>query len=193
MLRTASSTGLAWYLCNKLLHNFPNKQASQVGVRVSWAGNSAQGQGEGEPRVHTAHHTTRANAQEHTCGRTLGMRMAVQELRHLIDPFVDDVWWFSDPLTRGEVEAAAQEGRLLDEPLVIRRLDETPGEVRRRHVERVAYFLVKGWTCHLLLDGLKLVDGHHRLAAAILRGDEWVEVDVLARRSISPNTGPKGA
>jgi hypothetical protein len=108
------------------------------------------------------------------------MQIAVHELRHLVDPYQDDVWWFSAPLTRGEVEAAAQEGRLLDEPLVIRRLDETPEEVRRRHVERVAYFLVKGWTCPLLLDGLKLVDGHHRLAAAILRGDETVEVDVLS-------------
>lgn len=108
------------------------------------------------------------------------MRMAVQELRSLIDPYLDDVWWFSSPLTRGEVEAAAHEGRLLAEPLVIRRLDETPEEVRRRHVERVAYFLVRGWSSPLLLDGLKLVDGHHRLAAAILRGDEWVEVDVLA-------------
>lgn len=117
------------------------------------------------------------------------MRMNVKELRALIDPFVDDVWWFSDPLTRGEVEAAAREGRLLAEPLVIRRLDETRAEVRQRHVERVAYFLVHGWSSPLLLDGLKLVDGHHRLAAAILRGDEWVEVEALAPPSAKSSPG----
>lgn len=118
--------------------------------------------------------------------------MAVRELRALIDPFVDEVWWFSDPLTRGEVEAAAQEGRLLDHPLVIRKLDEAPEEVRRRHVERVAYFVVRGWTSPLLLDGLKLVDGHHRLAAAIMRGDETVEVNVLPRRSLPPGASERG-
>jgi len=121
------------------------------------------------------------------------MRMAVQELRALVDPYLDDVWWFSDPLTVGEVRAAVRDGHLLDEPLVIRRLDESPAEVRQRHVERVAHFVVRGWVNPLLLDGLKLVDGHHRLAAAILRGDEWVEVDVLPRGPRSAKSPPGAA
>lgn len=106
------------------------------------------------------------------------MQMSVQELRALVDPFEDDVWWFSNPLTRGEVEQAVLEGRLLDEPIIMRGLHETAAQTRARHVRRVAYFLVHGWTDPLQVAAYGLADGHHRLAAAILRGDEAVEVEV---------------
>ena len=83
-----------------------------------------------------------------------------------------------------EADALRVENRLLICELrkmreVLRDITETLEELRARHVRRVAYFVVHDWTCPLLLDGPKLIDGHHRFAAALYRGDAQVEIQVL--------------
>jgi hypothetical protein len=107
------------------------------------------------------------------------LRLPLHEVQRLVDPYVDQVWFHVGPLTREEVKQAVEAKDLLDEPIVMRRLDETDAELRQRHVRRVAYFVVNGWSCPLALDGPRLLDGHHRLAAVLYRGDETVEVRVL--------------
>jgi len=109
------------------------------------------------------------------------MRMPVAELRHVIDPVE-------------EVRAAIDAGWLLAEPIVMRRIDESSDALRIRHICRVAFFVVHGWSGALILDGLRLCDGQHRLAAAIVRGDVTVEVNAVAPPSSrQPTSSPTGS
>lgn len=105
--------------------------------------------------------------------------MNVHEIRRLVDPFEDVIWAGTEPLTREEIAQAIEKGDLLGDPIIMRDITETLEELRARHVRRVAYFVVHDWTCPLLLDGPKLIDGHHRFAAALYRGDAQVEIQVL--------------
>jgi len=85
-----------------------------------------------------------------------------------------------DPITREEVASAIAEGRFQKMPL------DTEG-TRRDHVERIAYLVVHPARTPLELDvGIPhlgchvdwpLLDGHHRLAAAIYRGDATIDID----------------
>ena len=52
---------------------------------------------------------------------------------------------------------------------------------RTYHARRIAYFVVNGWDGELIelkADGFSMIDGLHRLRAAIYKGQETVEVKV---------------
>lgn len=113
--------------------------------------------------------------------------MKVRELRALTDPFRDSIWFEVRPLTEAEVRCAVEAGWLL-EHTVRQRINENSDTLRFRHICRVAFFVVHGWDTELTVDGLRLREGHHRFAAAIVRGDPTVGVRVQTTTVRLPST-----
>ena len=109
-------------------------------------------------------------------------------VRELCDPLENPPWVLEaimdgqvqTPLTREEISTAVAAGRLLGEQFRLNRWD------RAAHVARIAYLVVNGWKdaieidvgCPALGDDVDwpFIDGNHRLAAALFRGD----VEILA-------------
>lgn len=98
-------------------------------------------------------------------------------------PFKSTVWEIRTPITREEVTKALKAGRLLP-----------PGErhgftmTRSEHIRRVAWLIKNGWSDAIELDvGIPslgyfnswfVLDGNHRHAAAIFRGDPDILADI---------------
>lgn len=108
-------------------------------------------------------------------------RILIEKLQWL-SPFENTVWdGLKTPVTRREVAEAVQEGRLLSEPY-------RASWRRKDHIERIAFMVVNPDPKPLDFDvgvpelgcyvDWPLHDGHHRLAAAIFRGDEAIEADI---------------
>ena len=82
-----------------------------------------------------------------------------------------------DPIDPAEVERAIEQGRL-NSPSDNGPSDSTAHD-RTWHIERIAWFVVHGWTEPIEISSTcmwPVVDGNHRLSAAIYRSDELVEV-----------------
>jgi hypothetical protein len=104
-----------------------------------------------------------------------------------VDPFTSSVWDGLDaPLTRDEVAEAIRRGSSA------LRVGRTPSEnrimfTRTFHIRRVAWLAVHGWTDPISVDvGIPcmnytpdwpVLDGNHRFAAALFRGDEAILAD----------------
>lgn len=86
-------------------------------------------------------------------------------------PFDVPIWrGLYDPITHDEIDDAIAEG-LLNEPIFASESQPYP---REWHIERIAWFVENGWSQPIELDLNALwpvVDGNHRFAAAIHRGD----------------------
>ena len=83
-----------------------------------------------------------------------------------------------DPLTHEEVRAALEEGRL-DDPARGECDSADSSWTRQRHAERVAWFALHGWDEPITLDTGRVwpvIDGNHRLAAAVYREDPTIRV-----------------
>lgn len=101
----------------------------------------------------------------------------VARLVALCDPFSNP--WGSRPFTVKHVERAIQEGQLLDLPY-----PEDRSWSREQHIQRIAWLSTYGWEKAVEVDvGVPsqgcvpfwpLLDGNHRLAAAVVRGDTYV-------------------
>lgn len=108
--------------------------------------------------------------------------VSVACLRKLCDPFENPPWDGVAGLTLDGVRQAMQEGFVLAQAY--------SGERRRTewstedHIARIAYLAQEGWDkpidvdvgvpslgCHV---EWPVIDGNHRLAAAIVRGDEYI-------------------
>ena len=99
-------------------------------------------------------------------------------------PFDSVVWHVLEiPLTREEIQEAIDAKKLLGNPVPEHLADQS---LRELHVQRIAYLVVHGWDDPIAIDvGVPCLgyhvdwvvqDGHHRLAAAIFRGDEHIQV-----------------
>jgi hypothetical protein len=110
------------------------------------------------------------------------MKVRVEKLKQW-SPF-DNYVWNCKP-TVELVRRAIEKGQLDDEPWG-KRCDRMKSTLKY-HVERIAFLVVNRDETPLSVDvgvpSLGLVvhwpldDGHHRLAAAIYRGDELIEID----------------
>lgn len=92
------------------------------------------------------------------------------------------------PISRQEVEQAIQEGRLRPRvvPLCINR--PKPADIRKKHIERIAYLVVNldprpididvGVPCMGAAVEWIVQDGNHRLGAAFYRGDLTIEAGI---------------
>lgn len=105
-------------------------------------------------------------------------------------------WGFYRPICEREVRKAVKNGKLFDPK------DELLGHIKSHsdHVRRIAWFVVNGWDepievdvgvpalgCHV---GHIIIDGNHRVAAALFRRDPaiWANVsgDVAEIRKFKP-------
>jgi len=110
--------------------------------------------------------------------------ISIKAIKEHRNPFQADCWnGLSRPITKYEVTKAIQQGKLLKPDS---RSSVWGAEYKRsEHIQKIAYFVVKGWkrTIHLdvgspdigyYVDWL-VEDGNHRLAAAIYRKDETIK------------------
>ena len=114
------------------------------------------------------------------------VQIPIAKLREICDPFVSNPWMpFHDGsglvLERSAIEAALVSGNVDERPYHTILEDQ---DTIAYHVARIAYLVLHGWTDPIEIDvgvpGLGchvdwvVVDGNHRLAAAIFRGDESI-------------------
>lgn len=111
----------------------------------------------------------------------MAVLIPVRKLADLCDPFSNP--WTKRPFDVNDVKAAMAQGRLHSSPYTA-----ASKWTRRRHIERVAYLAVHGWDAAVEIDvgiprlgcivSWPLQDGNHRLAAAIVRGEEFIPAEV---------------
>jgi hypothetical protein len=115
------------------------------------------------------------------------LKVSVQGLREMVDPFSCDVWSCGEILTKGEVAQSVHSRNYKVEPY------SHPGQCGEPwshldHASRVAYFVVFGWCEPIQVDvGVPdlgfmpqwpVSDGNHRLAAAIFAGLQVIDAEV---------------
>ncbi len=123
----------------------------------------------------------------------MAVELPVKALRQIIDPFKTDPWDCGG-ITIAEVSEAIAEGRFCvrrHSPVRWGRSED--GLTRKEHIERVAYLTVHPSNHPVEIDvgvpacgsfcDYPLQDGHHRLAAAIMRGDEFILAEVSGQLS----------
>lgn len=136
--------------------------------------------------------TYNGGGQEGSPGRE-GLLLSVAKLlaEWCIDPYTQVVWdGIETPITREEVAAAIAAGVGGDVPSD---LTPTEGLTRAFHVQRVAWFVIHGWSNPIEVDlGVPvmgfyptwpILDGNHRFAAAVYRGDEAILARVAGQMS----------
>lgn len=137
---------------------------------------------------------------------TVKAKIPVSEIRNVIDP-LDGALWDVTPITFSEVLELDTACHIDESWNAVKK--KTPQEMDTRdvyrtfHIGRIAYLVNKTQpTCtaeaHLTLlsvmhDGdIKIIDGNHRIAAAIIRGDTHFKLKIItpepnALPSIFPN------
>lgn len=112
----------------------------------------------------------------------------VARVRAVCDPLENP--WYGAPIFEAEIAEAIAAGRLNAELFSRDEKGTARNEpwVREQHIERIAWLVVHGWTDPIQIDvGVPslgcwvkwpVVDGNHRLAAAIFRRDEHIQADL---------------
>jgi hypothetical protein len=125
------------------------------------------------------------------------MLVSVATLQKYCDPFVEYVWdWDTKPMSRLAVKRCVNANRVTSEPYeppLVWRMNK-PFRSRDWHNRRVAYLVLYPVPSPIVIDlqtyeyakmaGLPawmVQDGNHRLAAAIYRGDKYIEAEILGR------------
>jgi hypothetical protein len=111
----------------------------------------------------------------------------IADLADKVNPF-DCKEWGCDPIDPDDVLQALKEGRFQTESwqVVNSRFRARSFNDIAFHIERIAYLMVnpddKPLSCEIEedigLSNLRVYDGNHRLAAAILRGDQTVAIEM---------------
>ena len=113
----------------------------------------------------------------------------VARLRAICDPF-QPVWDTPDRrrcrITQNQVQRYLERRVFEEAPFVPE--SDAGRWMLSRHAKRVAFLAAHGWSDPVQIDvgvphllchvGWPLIDGNHRLAAAIVRGDEFIASDV---------------
>lgn len=111
--------------------------------------------------------------------------LPVERVRALCDPFTNP--WTDEAFTREQVSQAIKEGRLNSTSYS----DGHDEWDTKRHIERIAFLAVHGWTDAIKIDvgipslGFSVAwpvqDGNHRLGAAIYRRDHLIASSVAGQ------------
>jgi len=122
----------------------------------------------------------------------LPVLVAIDNLRKVCDPYKEQPWRIGGSLTREMVADCIQTGNLSD---VVTQEGCLPPKTLtiEQHAARVAWFVVHGWTDAIDIDvgvpslgcvvSWPVVDGNHRLSAAIYRGDEHISAEMSGQVS----------
>ena len=112
--------------------------------------------------------------------------LSVAKLQERCDPFTGCCWSGLDkPITIEEVTEALDKNNLTPPQSYASGKDN---DDRKRHAERIAWFVLRGWNTPIGVDvgvptmgccpAWPVVDGNHRLAAAIYRGNLTIRAEV---------------
>lgn len=101
----------------------------------------------------------------------------LRRLLQIANPF-EDCPWGTDGVTEQAVRLAVADGRLTDVPFC----PDTARWDVLQHVERIAHFVVRGWSEPISLDigvpgmgpAWPVTDGNHRLCAAVVLGADAI-------------------
>ena len=120
-------------------------------------------------------------------GDTVAVELSVETLRSTVDPFKSDPWDCGG-ITIEEVQAAIAENRFCLKYHSPVKWTGEGGLTRQEHIERVAFLAVHPSSHPIEIDvgvpalgsycDYPLQDGHHRLAASIIRGDQLILANV---------------
>lgn len=105
----------------------------------------------------------------------------IKELERF-SPFAKEVWalCIGNPITKTEVKEAVVCNRLLNPKDVPKGMKYKPC-TRKQHIERVAWLVVNGFDEPITVKMSAthpIIDGNHRLAAAIIRGESTIRIKV---------------
>jgi len=105
------------------------------------------------------------------------VQIPLKKIQALTDPFQNNPWHYWHRLTRKEIREAIKNEWFMPMPMY-------KGGSPEEQAHRIAYLVVHGWSDAISLDvGVPslgccvdnpILDGHHRLAAAIYRKDESI-------------------
>jgi len=84
----------------------------------------------------------------------------------LFNPFRGRQWGLTELITIKDIDQAIKEKKYRNKELW--NLD------RNYHIQRIAYFVKYGWENPIEIDKYCIVDGYHRLCAAIYRKDKTI-------------------
>ena len=126
----------------------------------------------------------------------MNWHVKVELLAEMQNPFEQITWaGLSRPIYKDDVRVAIEEERLHSS------WEKCGPKWRKVHAERIAHFVKNGWRSAISAEVLPtkdggytqrpVLDGLHRLAAAIYRKDYWIIVNVcgdtdLAREALQP-------
>lgn len=113
------------------------------------------------------------------------MKKRIDEIRYLpYGQYVNGKPVKCEP-SSAEIADAVNKGAIASQafqnPELLAKLQQADiAEVRKYHAQRIAYFVVNGWSEPIVLqaDGSTMKDGLHRLLAAVFNGEEEVEVEI---------------
>jgi len=116
------------------------------------------------------------------------LSIPLTELREHVDPVAGELWGCQTLLTEDEIKQAESDGRFESTPWdTVKDQRHGPGS-RDFHIGRIAYLVQHGWqddehTIRLNLDttlgkSIGIDNGNHRICAALVRGDESLNVSV---------------
>lgn len=107
------------------------------------------------------------------------------------NPFDNVVWLGLEvPITKGEVQSAINENKLAAYPLsyYYASSNDNSAKERSHHIQRIAYLATHSWSDAIVIDvGVPelgqhvdwiIIDGNHRLAAAVFRNDKHIVASV---------------
>ena len=116
------------------------------------------------------------------------VRVSVSKLREMADPFGCDVWSCGSILAKESVTDSLHSKRYKFSPYPGQVLHDCKPWSLQDHADRVAYLVVFGWCEPVQVDvGIPdigfmpqwpIIDGNHRLAAAIFAGLEAIDAEV---------------
>lgn len=113
--------------------------------------------------------------------------VSVERLRALCDPFANPPWAGVTGMTVEAILQAMGKGLVKSRPYSAR---TSAGKWKvQSHIARIAYLALHGWDDPIDIDvgvpslncwiDWPVIDGNHRLAAAIVRGDEFIRADLV--------------
>lgn len=121
------------------------------------------------------------------------VELSVEKLLEFGNPFDVNIWVESD-ITHQMVEEAILTHSLNPNPYLSFGLERGPDWSAQEHADRIAYLVVNGWTEPIIIDvgvpslgvyvANPILDGNHRFAAAIFRGDETILVEASGSVSV---------
>jgi hypothetical protein len=108
--------------------------------------------------------------------------ISINKLQKQCDPFQEAIWGSKYPISHKEVGEALKNNTVLSTPYSSTL--QPPKWSKKKHVERIAFLVLNPDLSPIEIDvGVPIlgyhpewivVDGNHRLAAAIFRGDETI-------------------